>query len=87
MKVEFDGLFRCIFAVLYGPNDINPKFFLDLFEKVFDSVNRPAPSHNCWRLEFCHGFRKRHKLYRHLGNPRAGRMVLDAIDRENLIDI
>ena len=87
MDVEFDGLFRCTFVVLYGPNDDNPKFFRDLFGKVFDSEIGQLPIILVGDWNFVLDFEKDRKFYRQLGNPRARSVVLDAIDHENLIDI
>ena len=87
LDVEFDGYFRCVFVVLYGPNDDRPKFFLDIFEKAAQLGTKELPTIFVGDWNFVLDPDKDTKFYRTVGNPRARRTVMEAIENENLVDI
>ena len=87
MNVEFDGYFKCTLVVLYGPNDDDPAFFVDLFDRIFNSGVEQLPVIFVGDWNLVMNEEKDTKFYRQIGNPRARRVVLDVIEQENLIDV
>ena len=86
MVVEFDGYFTCKCVALYGPNDDCPTFFEEIFERVLeDSMIYPVIFVGDWNLVLDQD--KDTKFYCNVGNPRARKVVLNAIEDENLVDV
>ena len=86
MDMEFDGYFSCRCVALYGPNDDCPTFFEEIFDKVLGgSGTHPVFFVGDWNLVLDQD--KDTKFYRNIGNPRARKAVLNAIENENLVDV
>ena len=85
LDMEFDGYFRCICVVLYGPNEDCPSFYETLLSKMDDSGTYPVILVGDWNLVL--DLEKDTKFYRGIGNPKARQVVLDAMDNRNLIDV
>ena len=85
MDIEFDGFFRCTYVVIYGPNEDSPNFYEQLFSSVSAAGDYPVILVGDWNLVL--DFQKDTKFYSSIGNPRAREVVLEAMDRENFIDI
>ena len=83
IDVEFDGYFRCNLVALYGPNEDSHEFFEVLFSKVGVSEERPMVLVGEWNLVMNPD--KDTKLYNYIANPRARQLVLDVMNRENLV--
>ena len=85
LDVEFDGLFRCNYVVLYGPNDDRPDFFEELFAKVCIDKGQPVILVGDWNLVIDPQMDT--KFYGNVGNPRARNVVINALENESLIDV
>ena len=85
IDLEITGVARLLLINLYAPNDDSPKFFKDLFGQIEESDTKNLMMIGDWNLVL--NQEKDTLNYKRQNNLKANRVVLDEMDKLDLIDI
>ena len=76
---------RMLIINLYAPNEDNPEFFLNLFNEIEKMEVKNNIMTGDWNM--VNDFNKDTLNYKKLNNPISNRIVIEAKDKLDLIDI
>lgn len=85
LDVDLDICGRCTMAVLYGPNEDDPRFFSSLFSIITEFGNDQVIIVGDWNVALNPGMDTAY--YASLGHQRARKTILEFMEAEDLIDI